>query len=139
MHFKHVHPGKVSDSESYSESGSESNSESNPDSDHSEADSETSDSDETASNEPRLPYYELGGHPLPCSVARCGSKLFKTRAASVYYPLLCRFLSGVYHAIKHHCIGVNIDEALCSGDLMCVHEDLRGNMQHSLHTSRCQC
>ena len=56
------------------------------------------------------------GHPLPCfEEANC---FF--RAASVHYPLLRRFLSGVYHAIKHHRIAVNFDEALCSGDFTCL-------------------
>ena len=70
-----------------------------------------SDSDESGDDKPPIPYYELLGHPLPCSVAQCGSKLFNIIAASVHYPLLHWFPSHVCRAKKHHHFVFNIENA----------------------------
>lgn len=64
------------------------------------------------------PYYELGGHPLPCSQvnSHCESSLRIIRAAATHYPLLCRFLVLLYEAIRYHHLLDSIDTALCAGD-----------------------
>ena len=58
----------------------------------------------------------LLGHPLPCSAARCSSKLFTIRAASVHYPLLRSFLTRLYSARRHHHFILSVDDALCASD-----------------------
>ena len=64
------------------------------------------------------PYYELGGHPLPCSQvnSHCESSLRILRAAATHYPLLRRFLVLLYEAIRYHHLLDSIDTALCAGD-----------------------
>ena len=56
------------------------------------------------------------GHPLPCTMGRCGSQLRIIRAAAVHYPLLRRYLNLLYLARRHHCRVFDIDMALCSAD-----------------------
>ena len=52
------------------------------------------------------------GHPLPCSIGLCQSKLRILRAASVHFPVLQTFLHNVYHAKKCHATVATIDSAL---------------------------
>ena len=49
----------------------------------------------------KKPYYELAGHPLPCSQANshCESSLRVLRAAATHFPVLRRFLILLYEAI----------------------------------------
>ena len=64
------------------------------------------------------PYYELAGHPLPCSQANshCDSSLRILRAAATHFPVLRRFLILLYEAIRQHRLLDSIDTALCAGD-----------------------
>ena len=64
------------------------------------------------------PYYELAGHPLPCSQANshCESSLRVLRAAATHFPVLRRFLILLYEAIRQHRLLDRIDTALCAGD-----------------------
>ena len=64
------------------------------------------------------PYYELAGHPLPCSQvnSHCESGLRILRTAAVHFPLLRRFLILLYEAIRQHRLLDSIDTALCTGD-----------------------
>ena len=64
------------------------------------------------------PYYELAGHPLPCSQANshCESSLRVLRAAATHFPVLHRFLILLYEAIRQHRLLDSIDTALCAGD-----------------------
>ena len=116
MHFTRLWPVTVSDSDSESESDCDSKMTDTKNSNSFCERMSESDSDESGDNEPSLPYYELSGHPLPCSVAQCDSKLFHIMTASVHYPLLLKFLFHVCRARKHHHVVFNIDDALCSGD-----------------------
>ena len=52
------------------------------------------------------------GHPLPCSIRLCHSKLRTLRAASVHYAVLRALLHNVYHAKKCHATITIIDSAL---------------------------
>ena len=54
------------------------------------------------------------GHPLPCNVAMCRSKLRVLRSASVHYPALRNMLCNIYHARKCHGTISTIDDALQS-------------------------
>ena len=65
------------------------------------------------------PYYELAGHPLPCSQvlnSHCESSLRVLRAAATHFPVLRRFLILLYEAIRQHRLLDSIDTALCAGD-----------------------
>ena len=64
------------------------------------------------------PYYELAGHPLPCSQANSHSEssLRVLRAAATHFPVLHRFLILLYEAIRQHHLLDRIDTALCAGD-----------------------
>ena len=66
----------------------------------------------------KKPYYELAGHPLPCSQANshCESSLRVLRAAATHFPVLRRFLILLYEAIRQHRLLHRIDTALCAGD-----------------------
>ena len=122
MHFTRLCPVTISDSESESDSECDykMTDSKRPDSLCETKPDCESDSDELAENEPFLPYYKLSGHPLPCSVAQCNSKLFHIKAASVHYLLLRKFLYRVYRARKLHHVVFNIDTALHSGDFECL-------------------
>jgi len=52
------------------------------------------------------------GHPLPCSVGMCHSKLQILQATSVHYPILRQMLYGVYMARKYHNTITIVDNAL---------------------------
>jgi len=52
------------------------------------------------------------GHPQPCTVGTCQSKLRVLRAASVHYPVLRKLLENVYAARRCHNFVKIIDEAL---------------------------
>ena len=60
-------------------------------------------------------YYELAGHPLPCTTD-CQSSHRVLRAAATHFPQLRRFLHLLYEAIKQHRLLESIDIALCTGD-----------------------
>ena len=61
-------------------------------------------------------YYELAGHPLPCT-SDCQSSLRVLRAAATHFPQLRRLVYLLYDAIRQHRLLENIDTALCAGDL----------------------
>ena len=63
----------------------------------------TSDTDESVSDEPPLPRHKLLGHPLPCSVAHCGSTLFNIAASPVHY-LHCYVHSSVMSTLQENTI-----------------------------------
>ena len=66
----------------------------------------------------KMPYHELAGHPLPCTMvnADCESSLRVLRAAATHFPLLRRFVGPLYEAIRQHRLLETIDTALCTGD-----------------------
>ena len=61
-------------------------------------------------------YYELAGHPLPCT-SDCQSSLRVLRAAATHFPQLRRLVCLLYDAIRQHRLLESIDTALCAGDL----------------------
>ena len=61
-------------------------------------------------------YYELAGHPLPCT-SDCQSSLRVLRAAATHFPQLRRLVCLLYDAIRQHHLLESIDTALCAGDL----------------------
>ena len=65
-----------------------------------------------------MPYHELAGHPLPCTVvnADCKSSLRVVRAAATHFPLLRRLVGLLYEAIRQHRLLESIDTALYAGD-----------------------
>ena len=65
-----------------------------------------------------MPYHELAGHPLPCTVvnADCKSSLRVLRAAATHFPLLRRLVGLLYEVIRQHRLLESIDTALCAGD-----------------------
>ena len=79
-----------------------------------------------------MPYHELAGHPLPCTVvnADCKSNLRVLRAVATHFPLLRRLVGLLYEAIRQHRLLESIDTALCAGDfeklteLCCITEYL---------------
>ena len=64
------------------------------------------------------PYYEVAGHPLPCSHnnSMCQRRLRVLRAAAPHFPQLHKFLFLLYNAIREHRPLDSIDTALCAGD-----------------------
>ena len=58
-------------------------------------------------------YYELAGHPLPCT-SDCQSSLRVLRAAATHFPQLRRLVCLLYDAIRQHRLLESIDTALCS-------------------------
>ena len=54
------------------------------------------------------------GHPHPCGSGMCNSTLRILRAASVHYPVLCKFLHAIYAVRIHHSNVAEIDNALCT-------------------------
>ena len=60
-------------------------------------------------------YYELAGHPLPCT-SDCQSSLRVLRAAATHFPQLRRLVCLLYDAIRKHRLLESIDIALCAGD-----------------------
>ena len=63
----------------------------------------------------RITGRELAGHPLPCTIAGCQSKLRTLRAASPHYPMLRLFLILLYQTLRNHKFISSIDSALRSG------------------------
>ena len=59
-------------------------------------------------------YYELAGHPLPCT-SDCQSSLRVLRAAATHFPQLRRLVCLLYDAIRQHRLLESIDTALCAG------------------------
>ena len=57
-------------------------------------------------------YYELAGHPLPCT-SDCQSSLRVLRAAATHFPQLRRLVCLLYEAIRQHRLLESIDTALC--------------------------
>ena len=62
-------------------------------------DTEEEDSDESSG---LIPPEEKKGHPLPCSLDCCTSRLRILRAAAVHYPVLRTLLSNIYRARRSH-------------------------------------
>ena len=62
--------------------------------------------------------HKLNGHPSLCITSGCDSKLRILRAVSPHYPMLCKFLSLIYDAIRCHNRIYNIDRALKEGDFV---------------------
>ena len=60
-------------------------------------------------------YYELAGHPLPCT-SDCQSNLRVLRAAATHFPQLRRLVCLLYEAIRQHRLLQSIYTALCAGD-----------------------
>ena len=66
-------------------------------------------------SEGEMLYYELAGHPLPCT-SDCQSSLRALRAVATHFPQLRRFLHLLYEGIRQHRLLESIDTALCTGD-----------------------
>ena len=64
-----------------------------------------------------MPYHELAGHPLPCTVvnANCKSSLRVLCAAATHFLLLRRLVGLLYEAIRHRLLE-SIDTALYARD-----------------------
>ena len=60
-------------------------------------------------------YYELAGHPLPCT-SDCQSSLRVLRAGATHFPQLRRLVCLLYEAITQHRLLESIDTALCAGN-----------------------
>ena len=60
-------------------------------------------------------YYELAGHPLPCT-SDCQSNLRVLRVAATHFPQLRRLVCLLYEAIRQHRLLESIDTALCAGN-----------------------
>ena len=59
-------------------------------------------------------YYELAGHPLPCT-SDCQSSFRVWRVAATHFPQLHRLVCLLYEAIRQHRLLESIDTALCAG------------------------
>ena len=60
-------------------------------------------------------YYELAGHPLPCT-SDCQSSLRVLRAAATHFPQLRRLVCLLYEAIRQNRLLESNDTALCAGN-----------------------
>ena len=69
-----------------------------------ESDSEDGEHSQVHIDYDQKPYYELAGHPLPCSDnnSMCQSRLRVLRAAAPHFPQLHKFLFLLYNAIREH-------------------------------------
>ena len=90
----------------------------NSDSEDKHSDSEDDEHSQAHTDYGIKPYYELAGHPLPCSSidSMCQSKLRVLRAASPHFPQLRKLLYDLYEVIREHRPIESIDEALGAGD-----------------------
>ena len=59
-------------------------------------------------------YYELAGHPLPCT-SDCQSSQ-SCESGATHFPQLRRLVCLLYEAIRQHRLLVSIDTAPCAGN-----------------------
>ena len=74
--------------------------------------------EETSDESPGLiPPEEKKGHPLPCSLDCCTSRLRILRAAAVHYPVLRTLLTNIYRARRSHNGIRDIESGLSEGSI----------------------
>ena len=83
-------------------------------------------------------YYELAGHPLPCT-SDSQSSLRVLRAAATHFPQLRRLVFLLYDAIRQYRLLERIDTALCAGDLEKLQAVSYGKLFSSIDSNEDSC